>query len=383
MKPMRNQKTMRVLHIMSSYGGGISTFIQNIASEVQPFGIQFDVVTYSEVPESFRQMIGLTGGDVYQLRNPKKSGWFAFKESYTRVLDLYSYDAIHCHISGYRAIVYKLLARPYRIKKFYIHAHYVMDEGQRTPKQMLGMLIHQKINRYLSDGYLGCSKMAIKSLFGYDVPQQEMMRIPNSINPRDFLYESHEYEHLRSIGRQKIGAKLDQLLIGQIGRLDPIKNHQLTLEIAKYMKENQLPGKFLICGQGELYDGLKEQITMHQLDQQVQLLGRMSPISDFFPIIDCLIFPSLREGLGTVAIESQAAGVSVVMSMNLPKETDLGLGLVKRIHLNQPVEVWYKALVEMSKIKRIAPQKRLAAIQGNQYTNQEAARLYARFLRAM
>ncbi|UPQ85247.1 glycosyltransferase [Ignavigranum ruoffiae] len=381
MEPKRTVKTLRVLHIMSSYGGGISTFIQNIASEVHAFNIQFDVVTYSEVPDSFRQQIQHTGGDVYQLKNPKKEGWRSFKHSYTRVLELYPYDVIHCHIAGYRAGVYKLLARPYGVKRFYIHAHHILDDSDRRMSKQISVQINQQINRYLSDGYLGCSTLAIKSLFGYSIPSQQMMRIPNSIDPTDFLYDPDDYRSLRLEGRRKLGAQQDDLLFGQIGRLDPIKNHRLTLDIAQYMKEHHLPGRFLIVGQGELMHELQAEVQQRGLDQQVSLLGRVSPIAPFFPVIDALIFPSLREGLGTVAIESQAAGVPVVMSFNLPAETDLGLDRVKRVKLDQAPAVWYEALVAMSKLQRIPPQTRLQAIQGNQYTNKEAARLYNRYLR--
>lgn len=366
---------------MSSYGGGISTFIQNIASQIQQFNIQFDVVTYTDVPASFRRVIQSTGGDVYQLKNPKKAGWSAFKQSYTRVLELYPYDVIHCHIAGYRAIPYKWLARTYGIKRFYIHAHHVLEEGKGNITQMFSNAINQQINRFLTDGYLGCSSLAIKSLFGYQINSEEMMRIPNSIDAEDFLYDDKAYQELRKAGREAVGLGPKDLIFGQIGRLDPIKNHQLTIDIAQYMEDQGLPGCFLIFGEGELRPRLEKIIKQRRLQNRIILMGRVSPIYKVFPILDCLIFPSFREGLGTVAIESQAADCPVVMSSNLPKEADLGLGLVRRLHVKQEPKIWYENLVEMTKQMKLEPELRLAAIQGKQYTNQEAARLYARLLK--
>lgn len=381
MRPkMTNNRPMRVLHIMSGFGGGISTFIMNVASQIHNYNIQFDVVTYDEVSPSFLEMIHHTGGDVYALKNPKKEGWKAFVNSYTKVLDLYHYDAIHCHISGYRALVYKSLARSYNIKKFYIHAHHIPESESSGIKENVQNAINQKINRFLSDGLVGCSSAAIKSVFGYDVPINQMMRIPNSIAMERFLYSDQERKILRRAGRERFQLESNQLIFGQIGRLNPIKNHELTLNVAKYMKERQLPGKFIIAGEGDLKEKLQEQIEQEGLQDYVQLIGRFEPIPDFFPMIDALIFPSHREGLGTVAIESQAAGVPVVMSRSIPVEADLGLSLIRRLDIHQSPAEWYEALVFMSQKQELSIKMREEAVKYHQYTNEEAARLYARFI---
>ncbi len=381
MRPKVNhQRPMRVLHIMSGFGGGISTFVMNIASQIHNYNIQFDVVTYDKVSERFLEAIRHTGGDVYALKNPKKEGWKAFVNSYTKVLDLYKYDAIHCHISGYRAFIYKNLARPYNIKRFYIHAHHISESEKPTVKERLLNMINQHINRTLSDGMVGCSSVAIKSLFGYDVPVSQMMRIPNSIETQRFLYSEQEYKVLRRAGRERFGIDQDQLVFGQVGRLDPLKNHQLTLEIAKYMKERNLPGRFIVAGEGDLKESIIQEIKTHELEDYFQLIGRFDPIPNFFPMIDALIFPSLREGLGTVAIESQAAGVPVVLSRNIPMEADLGLSLIRRLDIQQSPAEWYDALVMMSQKRDLSTNIREQAVIEHQYTNEEAARLYARFI---
>lgn len=380
MKLKTNSDPFRVLHIMSSFGGGISTFIMNLASEIQQYGIVFDVVTYHEVSEAFQAAIQGTGGDVYQLKNPKHSGWKAFKESYTRVLDLYPYDAIHCHITGYRAMVYKILSRPYGVKRFYVHAHFLLDEESKNPKVLLSNTLNRQINRYISDGRIGCSTLAIKSIFGYDTPLSQMMKIPNSINPQDFIMDTPTYGRLRREGRAILGFKEDALLFGQIGRLEPIKNHKKTLEIAAYMKAHQLPGHFLIVGDGKLKNAIIQEIQDRSLEAQVTFVGRKQPIAPFMPVLDCLIFPSFREGLGTVAIESQAAGVPVVISRSLPPEIDLNIGLIKRLSLHNGPDQWYEALCEGAAKPRLRQGQRLEAIQGNHYTNKEAARLYARYI---
>lgn len=373
---MPSSKTKRVLHIMSSYGGGISTFIHNLALEIPKYDVVFDVVTYHSVPEEFRATIRNTGGDVYQINNPKDSGWASFSKSFKRVLKLYRYDLIHCHISGYRALAYKFILNQLDQGSFVIHAHHYIDDAHLNIFQRFKHYINQLINNSLSSVYTGCSRQAIASLFGYQLTNEEMLVIPNSIDGDEFLYSQEEWQQLRKLGREAYGLGPDTLVIGQIGRLTPLKNHRLTLRLAKLAKEEGKRLKVLIAGEGDLYEEILDSITINNLEDMVQLIGRVN-VRDIFPVLDVLIFPSFTEGLGTVAIESQAAGTPVVMSNTIPLEVNLELGLIQRVNLKQSTGDWLKKVEEASRTRKVSPQARLAALEKYYYTNDQAARLYA------
>lgn len=376
---MPSSKTKRVLHIMSSFGGGISTFIHNLALEIPKYGVVFDVVTYHEVPEEFRATIRNTGGDVYQISNPKESGWTSFSKSFKRVLKLYRYDLIHCHISGYRALAYKFIINQHDQGSFVIHAHHYIDDDHLNITQRFKHYINQQINNSLSAVYTGCSRQAIASLFGYQLTNEEMLVMPNSIDGEEFLYDYEEWHQLRKRGREQYEIDQDTLVVGQIGRLTPLKNHRLTLRLAKLAKEEGKRMQILIAGEGDLRDEILESITINRLEDMVQLIGRVN-VRDLFPVLDVLIFPSFTEGLGTVAIESQAAGTPVVMSNTIPPEANLELGLIHRVNLKQPTGDWLKKVEEASKTRKVSPQSRLAGLEKFYYTNDQAARLYANML---
>lgn len=370
----------RVLHIMSGYGGGISTFIRQLALQAPKLGICFDLVTYDDCPQEFVDIIQRTGGDIYQLQNPKKAGWQAFYNSFKRVIAIYKYDVVHCHIAGYRALAYCPLVRRYSPEaSFYIHAHYQVLEDELDFGQKIKHFVDQIINRSLTDSYIGCSRQAVWSLFG-NIPYEEMVVFPNCINEEQFLLDDEKYSKLRLQGRTKYNLSEDDLIFGQIGRLEAIKNHDLTLSVAKYIKDNKLPGKFLIAGTGSLESQLKEKVQKLGLVDQVIFLGRVEPIEELYPVLDALIFPSHNEGLGTVAIESQAAGVPVVMSQSLPREVDLGLGTVARLSLEETSESWYKELVRMSELRVPSIQKREIQLKIKKFTGEEAIMLYSQLI---
>lgn len=370
----------RVLHIMSSYGGGISTFINNIASEIYKLGIVFDVVTYGECPQSFIDTIQRTGGDVYQLKNPKKEGWKQFSQSLSRVLELYDYNTVHCHISGYRSIAYKLLVDRYTNADFIIHAHYYVEEDKLSIPQRLLHYINQQINQNLSEVFVGSSRQAVQSLFGYNIDKEAIVIIPNSINPKDFMYDELSWSHHRNKYRRNFGIDKDTILVGQIGRLDPVKNHQWTLKIASLARDRKLNMAFVFAGAGELQADLKQSIAKADLEAYVQLIGRISPINELYPALDVVIFPSFTEGLGTTAIESQAAGVPVVLSNTIPSEVELHLNLTHRLSLEESTEIWLEKLISSAAIRDVPRGQRLRALERYNYTNMQAAKLYATFI---
>lgn len=63
-----------------------------------------------------------------------------------------------------------------------------------------------------------------------------------------------------------------------------------------------------------------------------------------------LFFPSLFEGFGIVTLEAQSAGVPCVVADTLPNNTDMGLGIMSFVDLDEEIEIWckeiYKALLK-------------------------------------
>lgn len=373
---MVNHSSIRVLHIMSSYGGGISTFINNIASEIGRFNIIFDVVCLNDVPQLFVEAIQKTGGDVYKIHNPKQKGWAAFRKSYQRVLKLYDYQVIHCHISGYRAMAYKFLANNYSSADFIIHAHYYIDVDALPLIKKFQYYLNQQVNQNLSALYVGCSRQAVQSLFGYNIETADIVVIPNSIDPDRFLKKPEEEARLRNESRQVLNIGPETILVGQIGRLTPIKNHRLTLQIANLAKKEDLKIQFLIAGEGDLREAIEQSIETNHLTDYVRLIGRVD-IEQLLPALDVVLFPSFSEGLGTVAVESQAAGIPLVCSDKIPVEADLNLHLMDRLGLQAPISDWLKALLKAVTTRQVEVDRRRAALIKHNYTNEQAAKLYA------
>ncbi|WP_124058598.1 glycosyltransferase [Vaginisenegalia massiliensis] len=380
MSKQEEETKVKVLHIMSGFGGGISSFILNKARALAHGPIQFDVVTYDQCSPEFTQAIQSTGGQVAQLVNPKKVGWSAFKASFNQLINQNHYDYIHCHIAGYRALPYYYLARKAKQGPFLIHAHLTSDPFETNKIRLARQALNQAITRRLSAIIIGCGQLAIQGTYGPQVSHDEMLVIPNSIEVSQFSQTQEQKKALRSQALADLSlTDFEGLWVGQMARLKPIKNHQFTLKLAAYLRERGVPVRFILAGQGPLAETLQSQIDQLGLTDSVYLVGRLRP-EVFFAMTDVMLLPSFFEGLPTVVVESQAAGVPTLMSDTISQEVDLGLGLVQSLSLDDELVAWAHVLQSLSQRKIPSLEQRQAVIEAKKFTNQESADLYADFL---
>lgn len=370
---------IRVLHIMSGFGGGISSFILNKAKEMPSFNITFDVVTYDDCSDAFKQAIEDTGGKIYRLKNPKKAGWSKFKQSFQMALNENHYDLVHCHIDGYRALFYYLLL-PSRLKKrFYIHAHQSYVAPLKTMDK-LKFNVEQWINRSLTKSFLGCGINAIRGVYGNNIPVQKMMMIPNSIDPERFALDNKHYQQYRKAFREQLGYNVTDFIVVQASRFETVKNHSFTIKLAEFVKEKGLDVKFIFFGKGNLEADIKAEIAARDVGDYIAVKPYASQIESVYAGADVFLLPSFYEGLPTVVVECQAIGLPVVMSNNITNEVDLDLDLVRAVSLDAPYIEWYEAIKEMGAKQPSTTQERIQQLEQNNFTNYTSAVIYAQFV---
>ena len=70
------------------------------------------------------------------------------------------------------------------------------------------------------------------------------------------------------------------------------------------------------------------------------MLGVRDDISRMMKSFDVFVFPSLFEGSGIVTLEAQCAGTPCVVSDRIPRTTDIGLGLISYLSLEDEIKSW-------------------------------------------
>ena len=120
------------------------------------------------------------------------------------------------------------------------------------------------------------------------------------------------WQNRRAIVRAELGATENELLIGIVGRLTEVKNHEMFLRAAARLKdllaaEHTGPRiRFVIIGDGRLRSALESKARELALKEDVVFLGTRSDPEDFYPAMDIVALTSLNEGTPLTLIEAMA-----------------------------------------------------------------------------
>ena len=365
-----NKKKYRVLHLMTGFGGGISAFILNKAEELVDSNIEFNVVTFDDVSDRFRDAIENTDGAIYKIADPEKTGQFKMMQEYKKVLDHFERDVIvHSHFGMNLVVPFYVISKLKRVKRFVIHAHtgapYRLTDTKR------------KLNRFFAKEKISAGIKCSENTFGIESPKEDnILHLPNSINPNNYLTPLQNKQDLKAelFGEENLNKKI----IGHVGRFHPVKNHEFMIDLIERLSKTEQDFLWVFVGDGDLKKEIEQKVLKRDLSKFVKFMGWQNDPSIFFKLFDLFILPSFYEGLPTVAIEAQAAGTPVILSDTITKEADLGLGLVEFLSLNN-LEEWY-VILNNPEFSNPSVEIREKTLIDKKFTNEMSAQLYKEFI---
>ena len=117
-------------------------------------------------------------------------------------------------------------------------------------------------------------------------------------------------ESRRAPFRQELGIDDDVTLVGIVGRLTEIKNHEMFLQsVARTNFENV---RFVIVGDGSLRESLEQQARALGIESKVIFAGGRKDPEYFYPALDICALTSRNEGTPLTLIEAMANARPVI-----------------------------------------------------------------------
>lgn len=120
----------------------------------------------------------------------------------------------------------------------------------------------------------------------------------------------------RDAVRDELGMERDGLLIGLIGRDDPMKGLDTFLQGAMELNACYPEAHFLLAGRGVVptNDALTAVIKGHPVERSVHLLGERDDVPRLLAALDVAVSSSRTEGFSNVIGEAMACGVPMVVT---------------------------------------------------------------------
>lgn len=326
----------KVLHIVGSMArGGVETWLMHVMRNIDR-EFEFHFFVNNDQETAYDQELVALGGRIHYGGRPGNPSRYA--KQFAAVNRQHGpFTVLHSHVYWYSGFVTRLgyeAGIPVRIA----HSHSATSAPRwKLHRQTYQAVMRSWIMRY-STHRVAASQGAAQALFGRH-PERPVELIYCGMDFSRFL-RKQSLEH----SKRQLGIPPERKVIGQVGRFMPVKNHKFTLEVFERTLESGLDTHLLLVGDGPLLPDFKIRIEARGLSGRCTLAGLQNDVVPYFAAMDAFLFPSLWEGLGLVAVESQAAGVPVIASTGVPEEVEAIPGLVERVPLESGAEAWSSAL---------------------------------------
>ena len=218
-------------------------------------------------------------------------------------------DVVHTHTAkaGFVGRWAAWLARvPVRVHTFHGHVFH----GYFGPARTRLFLALERLTARLTDRLITISPALRDELAGvyHIAPAEKFAVVPLGLELAPYTAAPRRAGTLRAAHM----IPPDAPLIGIVGRIVPIKNHALFLEMASRVLQFQPDAYFLIVGDGEDRAAVEARADRLGLRTRAVFTGWVKDLAPVFSDLDLLVLSSDNEGTPTAIMQALAAGVPVV-----------------------------------------------------------------------
>ena len=161
----------------------------------------------------------------------------------------------------------------------------------------LGLLLRTRALALRLDGHVAVSANAARRVEDFYALGRGSVRVIYNGVPTDLAY-----------ARTARPRPDDRLVVGAVGRLDPVKGHDILIKALAW-----LPGmRVVILGSGPRQPELRRLAREVGVADRVSLPGWCDRVEDWLGRFDLFCHPSRYEGLGLALIEAMRAGLPIV-----------------------------------------------------------------------
>ncbi|OEC79288.1 MULTISPECIES: glycosyltransferase family 1 protein [Bacillus] len=337
-----NNSQKRVLHVLSGMNrGGAETMVMNLYRKMDRSKVQFDFLTYRNDPCAYDEEILSLGGRLFYVPSIGQSNPLTFVKNVRNIIkENGPFSAVHAHTdfqTGFIALAARLAGVQVRV----CHSHNTSWKTGFNWKDRLQLMVFRRLILAYATELCACGEDAGRFLFGRsNMERKRVHLLPNGIDLDLFSPAGQAADE-----KKARGIASDRLIIGHVARFHEVKNHAFLLKLAVHLKKRGVRFQMVLAGDGPLREQLEEEARRLNLLSDVLFLGTEEHIHELMRTFDVFVMPSLYEGLPVVLVEAQASGLPCIISDTITEKVDTGLGLVKRVSLSKPMDIWAETIV--------------------------------------
>jgi glycosyltransferase EpsF len=323
--------------------GGAERLIMNAYRAIDRSLCQFDFAVGASRRCYFDREIEHLGGRVFRLNAAPRHNFLKYARGLWRVLRHRGpFLAVHSHVHRFSGLPLTLAwaaGVPVRIA----HCH-SMSDGQKDSlsRRTYRRLMSNLIERYATHLF-ACSEDAGSQMFGPGWRARPGSNlIQNGVNLAQFSNLPSKTEL-----RHRLCLPPHGLAVGHVGSFSRPKNHRFLIKVFAEVVKRAPDSMLVLVGDGALRQEVIASIRSAGCGDRILTLGRRDDIPLVLGALDIFVLPSIWEGLPTVLVEAQAAGLPCIASDVVTREADIGIGLLSFMGLAENPAVWATRILEI------------------------------------
>jgi glycosyltransferase involved in cell wall biosynthesis len=338
----------RVLHIFHSLGvGGAEVWLIALLEWLErhgrdlPVDVRVDVCLTSGERAVLDDRAESLGATLHYVRYGRRH-LAKFRREFRRLLTAGHYDAIHDH-ADYAGGIHLLLGLGALPAARVVHVHNPFVTFDHAPTKQLARAIGRTAVKQLATTVAGTS---MRILHDYDLAPNARVRQQRIALHCGFELAAYagDVVEARAGIRAEFGWEHSARILLFVGRLESHfnqKNPRFALDVAREVIRRNPAVRALFVGSGEEARAqIERELAEHGAGSAIRLSGIRFDVPRLMLASDLLLFPSIAEGLGMVAVEAQAAGLRVIASDSTPRECEVVPGMVTFASLDEGPVQW-------------------------------------------
>lgn len=314
----------------SANKGGVESFISNICSSLSSnYEVVLDMPTMEIDGKKW-------------VRPANRHNFIKYRAFWRRFYRENHFDVVYFNTCDVVSIDALKFAKEGGVPVRIIHSHCTGNQEDIGGKQSLFHRWSERQSRKNLHKYATHLRACSESAGDWMFDGRPYQVIKNGIRISKYSFDSVRREHVAKLMNDGRGLK-----IGAIGRLSPQKNPFFTLDVFEQIIRLNDSAHCYYVGDGEYRSELEARIAEKGLREKVTLVGAVDNVNEWVSYLDCLVMPSLFEGLPFVLVEAQAAGLHALVSDTVSVESNI-TGLVDFMSLDKSIEEWAQRAIEIA-----------------------------------
>jgi len=300
---------MRIVHIISGLGtGGAESMLHRLVKQMR--GHTHVIISLTSIGTVGKRLLS-DGFSVYVLDLRGIFGfmslfrlWYLLRKIKPDVIQTWMYHAdligsIIGRLSGVKNIVWNI-------------RNTMIPQGKYSLTGLV-ILFCSRISYFVPRKIICCAQSALLLHVELGYSKNKLIVIPNGYNISDF----NESEAKRCNSRLFFDIPNNKIVIGMVGRFDPLKGYDIFLKAAGILTKDH-PGTFLFLAAGQDINDNNEQLNQMILEfaphANFKLLGERDDVPNVMQSIDVFCLASRSEGFPNVVAEAMLMQVPCVVT---------------------------------------------------------------------